>query len=62
MARGELSFGDLPVVCLQKNAVMFLDACVIEVDSFEAADVTDDLAQVEKFESVQAGEVAGTQE
>lgn len=49
----------LAVVCFEKDVGTFVDACVIEVKSSEAADVIDDGVQEVEFESAQ---VAGAVE
>lgn len=46
------SLGSLVAVCLEDDVRMFIEACVIEVDSAEAVDIMNDLVREVEFESV----------
>lgn len=47
----EFALGGSAVVRLKEDAFMFADACIIDVESSEAADVTGDVVEKVKFES-----------
>lgn len=49
---GEFAARDLPVVFPAKDVSMFVNACVIEVELFEVADVIYDVVEKAEFEGV----------
>lgn len=47
--------------CLEEDVGLFVDACVLEIESFEAVSVIDDLVEEAEFEIAQVGGVIWAQ-
>lgn len=59
---GGYTLGGLAVVCFEKDAGMFVDACFIEVESPEAANVIDSTVKEMGLESAYVLGVVETQD